>query len=69
MIKEITYPRTEEEWYVKGTFTVGDRDIYFEIPAIFVDGVLDQAATEVNVSNQIESLTKYYEKLFNIESK
>lgn len=68
MIKEITYPRTEEEWYVRGTLTVGDRDIYFEIPAKFVDGILDQATTEACVSNQIEFLTKYYEKLFNIES-
>lgn len=68
MIKEITYPRTEEEWYVRGTFAVGDRDIYFEIPATFVDGVLDQAATEEKVSNQMVTLAKYYEKLFNIES-
>lgn len=68
MIKEITYPRTEEEWYVKGTFVVGDKDIYFEIPATFVDGILDEATTEAGVSNQIESLTKYYKKLFNIES-
>lgn len=62
MIEEITYPATQEEWFVKGTFKIQDLEVYFEIPGTFVDGVLDQVATEQNIQQQIEKITNNYLK-------
>lgn len=34
-----------DETLVKGTFNYNDKDVYFEIPAIFNEGVCDEQAT------------------------
>lgn len=58
MIKQIIYPTTEEECFVKCILEVNDIEISFEIPAIFSDGEIDQSATEEKVDTDIEIITK-----------
>lgn len=65
MINEIVYPATEEEYYAIGYFTIGERETYFEIPAVFVEGIVDQTATEAKVLSHIEHMTIVYAKIFN----
>jgi hypothetical protein len=54
----IIYPTTIEEWFVKVNTNIDGDEVYFEIPAIFVDGNIDQQATEQRVSVELELLTK-----------
>lgn len=59
MITQITYPTTEEEWFAKGNATSPDGiDVYFEVPGVFVDGVLDQSATELRVQEHVDMILK-----------
>ena len=59
MITQITYPTTEEEWFAKGNATDPNGiDVYFEVPGVFADGVLDQSATELRVQEHLETVFK-----------
>lgn len=62
MIKEITYPINEQEWYVKGVMDILETEIYFEIPATFIDGVLNKEATDAKINDQIEIFTRQIER-------
>ena len=42
-----------DETLVKGTFNYNDKEIYFEIPAIFTEGVCDEQATVDKINELI----------------
>ena len=58
-ITNLKLPSTLEEWYATFNFTDDKgNSIYMEVPAIFVDDVLDESATMIKIQDQINSHNK-----------
>ena len=59
-------PKNQDEWYVKGTFTLENgSEIYFEMPAVFnEDGVIQEQSTLDKLNNFIQ----YTEKMSKVQN-
>lgn len=50
ILKNVTYPADENEWFAKGNADVLADDTYFEVPAVFMpDGTCDELATQARI--------------------
>ena len=59
MTENLTYtlPTTVEDHYAIGTFTNGNGEVYFEVPAIFnEDGTCDEQSTTEKINSLIETV-------------